>query len=268
MDKITSLDQLCIGINSIKSHKKGFLTNFYLDTIKHQHWIDLRIISSTNIGNTFFIIKENPIFWNVFYNTFDTNSLQEDLKQFCNKYSNKKIIFDVIGKQTNIDKVTPCFLCNGLMPLKRLIRLSKIAEKSDYSHDDTIEFASFNDIQELQQLLTSTFNKYVEQLPDDYELKMLIENKGVLILKENAKIYAFIIFEKTPSTLYLRYWFVSSEYRGKGIGAKLLRMMFKEGKFCKRLILWCLDDNNNALVRYLHYGYKEDGLVDQIYSNI
>lgn len=267
MDKIISLDQLCIGINSIKSYRKGFLTNFYLDTSKHQHWIDKGIISSINIGNTFFIIKENSTFWNVFYNTFDVNSLQEDLKQFCNMYSYKKIVFDVVGKQTNIDNITPCFSCNGLAPLKRLIRLSKTAENCNHSYDN-IEYASLNDIQELQQLLTSNFNIYFEQLPDDYELKMLIENKGVLIQKENTKICAFVIFEKTPTTLYLRYWFVSSDYRGRGTGSKLLRMMFKQGETCKRLIHWCLDDNSNALVRYLHYGYKEDGLIDQIYSNI
>lgn len=267
MDKITSLEQLCAGINSVKSHKKGFLTNFYLDTSKHQHWIDTKIISAISIGDTFFIIKENPTFWNVYYNTFNVDTLQEDLKLFCKKYNNKKIIFDVIGKQNNIDKVSPCFLNNGLTALKRLVRLSKVAENSNYS-DSNFEYASTNDIQELQQLLGSNFNLYVEQLPDNYELEILIENKGILVLRKDKKIYAFVIFEKTSTTLYLRYWFVSPGYRGQGIGSKLLRIMFKQGEHCKRFIHWCLDDNNNALIKYLHYGYKEDGLVDQIYSNI
>ena len=76
-----------------------------------------------------------------------------------------------------------------------------------------------------------------------------------------------MIYEKNPSTLYLRYWFVHPDYQDKKVGSDLMNVFLKRGKDTKRQLLWVRQDNENALARYHHYGFKKDDMCDYILTN-
>lgn len=267
MDKVCLIDELLLGIAAIKDLKKGLISNFYLDPIKHQIWIEQGDCFVTTLGNTFFVIKKNAAFWNVFYNSTDVCSLQTDLDtlQKCN--AGIRIVLDLVGKEKQIAEIRECFQNLGFFCIRRLVRMSKPFNKLDVC-DDKLEYADETDAEEILVLLNKYFDVFTEQIPYLQEIKILIQEKQALIYRVDGKIIAFVLFEKNKSTLYLRYWFVLPEYRGQKIGASLLRRMFKEGIDCKRQILWVVDDNVNAIQKYHHYGFKEEGLIDVIYSNI
>jgi hypothetical protein len=43
-----------------------------------------------------------------------------------------------------------------------------------------------------------------------------------------------------------------------------MRRYFAHCNDVRRFLLWVISDNHNAIGRYHHYGYHQDGLIDQI----
>ena len=97
------------------------------------------------------------------------------------------------------------------------------------------------------------------------ELKMPAEyNVLIFIPKIENKIAGFLIYELTTTTLYLRYWFTHPDYRDRKVGSRLLRRFFEEGKDTKRQLFWVIRTNENAIVRYRHYGFVEENMFDYV----
>ena len=82
MKQVTSVEQLQALSAEIRAKRLGFLTNFYLDEEKHRIWIAKGDCFVENVGNTLFIIKKSPSFWNVFYCSTTLEQLSGDLLQF------------------------------------------------------------------------------------------------------------------------------------------------------------------------------------------
>lgn len=57
---------------------------------------------------------------------------------------------------------------------------------------------------------------------------------------------------------------VLPEYRNQGVGSELFRQFLWEGRETKQQILWVNQANENAIVRYEHYGFKKENMYDYI----
>ena len=130
--------------------------------------------------------------------------------------------------------------------------------------DPNAVIGTSEDIAQINIALKDNFDPLSEQLPSVDELRDYIERKQVLVIKDGSNLCGFIIFEVTGMTWYLRYWFTSSEYRNQGIGAKLLKSSLFMAKDTKRQILWVISDNENAIKRYEHYGFKRELMNDYV----
>ena len=108
------------------------------------------------------------------------------------------------------------------------------------------------------------FDPLAEQLPSLKELEDYAERKQLLVIKDGDNLCGFLIFEITGVTWYLRYWYTSPDYRNKGIGAGLLRTSLLYGIESKRQIFWVIADNENAIKRYEHYGFKKENMNDYV----
>ena len=84
------------------------------------------------------------------------------------------------------------------------------------------------------------------------------------VIGPDGKVEGFVIYDLSPAQLYLRYWFVHPEARGRGIGGKLLRTMFAAGAQTKRQYFWVKTDNENAIIRYKHYGFAFEPLKNTV----
>lgn len=49
-----------------------------------------------------------------------------------------------------------------------------------------------------------------------------------------------------------------------GIGSSLYKKVMFESKNIKRQMLWVVSDNENAIKRYEHYGFKLDRFIDNV----
>ena len=85
----------------------------------------------------------------------------------------------------------------------------------------------------------------------------------MLLSMREGHVAGMLLFDLN-AMLYLRYWLVLPEYRNQGVGSELFRQFLWEGRETKQQILWVNQANENAIVRYEHYGFKKENMYDNI----
>lgn len=268
MNKIISIEEIVEQISEIRNLKKGFVTNFYLDVFKHSIWIKNGDFYSYRYGDTIFLIKKNNSFWNIFYNSTNLEELKNAVLQIKNTCEENVLMFDIIGNAEQMDLIKNIFRDLGLYNYCSLVRMSRMTSHVDYEASfDNIKFAKLEQAVYILKQLRIYFDGKTEQIPYLEELEEYIRQNHVLIYCNENIIIGFVIYEKNKTTQYLRYWFVQSEYRDLKIGGTLLKRFFYEGNDTKRQLFWVIKSNENAIKRYRHYGFVEENLFDNVYTN-
>lgn len=264
MQKVQSIEQLQQLSAEIRSLRRGFITNFFLDPVKHGLWVTKGDCYTERMDNTLFIIKQSPTFWNVFYCSTMLDDFSHDLSAFMAKHSDVTMIFDIVGRDVQCQPVVELCRSKGCKEASSLVRMMRMTTPMEYTADDSIRQATENDIPEVSQLLHNYFDEQTEQIPYDEELLDYARQGHVLVCEGKGKMAGFLIYELNATTLYLRYWFTHPDYRDKKVGSHLLRHFFEEGKNTKRQLFWVIRTNENAIVRYRHYGFTEENMYDYV----
>lgn len=266
MTQVVNIEKLIASIAEIRNLKKGFITNFYLDVSKHTLWVKKGVVYVEKEHDTLFIVKKNRNFWNVYFCSTKVEELSKDLEQFNRQYRDFMLMYDIVGNECMLASYKD-ILDNQMNEYCSLVRMSRINSDQEYNLSSDIKYASKEQAQELLNLLNNYFDERTEQIPFLEEIESMIEKENVLVYEHKGIIIGFSIFEKSFTTLYLRYWFVHPEYRNMKVGSKLLNHFFHSGRDCKRHQLWVIRSNDSAIVRYEHYGFKAENLYDVVYTN-
>lgn len=263
--RVDRIDTISTAIAEIRSLRKGVITNFYLDSGKHTLWINKGDCFAERINDTLFIVKRSSLFWNVFYCSTTLEHLIDDLRSFQANHENQVMMFDIVGHKVQCLPIVTAFQKCNCSVASSLVRMKRLEPPPSLeSHDKTVFYADEKSIPTISHALHSYFNERLEQLPYLEELKDYSNNKQILVCEENGVLAGFLIFEHTPSTLFLRYWFIYPDFRERKVGSRLLRRFFEEGKGTSRQLLWVVQSNDNAIKRYRHYGFMEDNMFDYI----
>lgn len=262
MKLISSFEDVRDSINRIRGLHRGFHTNFFLEQRKIQIWCAHHKLSVLESENTAIFMKKDDGFTSIMYCTSNLDELFIALSQL--PQDDIYVVDQIVDARTDTSLLDR-FVEVGYKIRTSLVRMSMINKEQHREDDLLIDFhATENDIPELTVLLHANFDKYSEQLPTLEELKDFIEAKHVIIQRIGGNIAGFIIYDQSPSTLYLRYWLVNSEYRNQGVGSLLFREFSIRGNKCKRHMLWVMEDNDNAIIRYKHYGYREENMKNYV----
>lgn len=268
MEKIESIDKIRQLVAEVRAKRKGFLTNFYLDEFKHSIWIDKEALFFICVRDTCFIIRKKEAFLNVYFISTGLDDLEYGLEFLKSNFGDVAIMFDIIGKKDQCDLLLKLFMRCSYEISNTLVKMTRIPSQDEQRPvHDTVRLASISQVQEIERLLYQFFDDKTEQIPYYEELVTYTTLGHVLVTTENDEVTGFLIYEKNPSTLYLRYWFVNPDYRDKRIGSDLMNAFLEKGKDTKRQLLWVMSDNENAHNRYLHYGFKEEDVYDFIMTN-
>ncbi len=100
-----------------------------------------------------------------------------------------------------------------------------------------------------------------------YEIEAAIEARQILAVKCEGALAALLFFESQGFTSTIRYWVVAERFRSHRFGSALMRHYFAAQSAVRRFILWVTADNDNAVLKYRHYGYAPDGLIDHVLVN-
>lgn len=265
MEYIKSINQIQNLIAEIRNRRKGYLTNFYLDSFKHQVWIENRDLQFEIVNDTLFLIRSSSDFCNMFYCTTNIEELLSSLFVFNQKNSDLFPFIDVVGSEEQCRPIIDEFEKNGYSEYKMLARMSRITPSGNNDLFDThVEFASIEDSRKVKRLLLEFFDERCEQIPYQEELDEYVKNDRILVYKQHGEILGFVIFESNRATHYLRYWFVHPKHREKKVGSALLKSFFHIGQNTKRQLFWVITDNENAIKRYEHYGFQFENMKDYV----
>ena len=272
MGKVESIEQLKELILSICNLHQGFVTNFYLDEEKHAAWIRTGEFQYDKCDDTVFLLFDHyapdneKYFTNMFYISISEEAMLSRLKKYPEKYIYDLYVLDIVGRNSMclplVEKLKAMRGHNDAT----LVRMNRVGEldASLTKQGEHIRYADLKDLKTINELLHTHFDEQLEQLPLEEELEKMIEHRHVLLCERGDKVAGVLLFDLNASTLYLRYWLVLPEYRNMGVGSELLRHFLWEGRSTKRQILWVNQANENAIIRYEHYGFKKENMYDYI----
>lgn len=268
MLRISSLDQIQDEIKRIRDQKKGYFTNLYLDLEKFNLWIQLDLLFYLTSDESIIFIRKNSSFFNVYYCTSSIEGLNKLIVSLNKQHCDKIFIFDIIGQHDSLSETINVFNNHGFSNYTLLNRMSRLnGSVNEYVENNSIRIATPTDLINIKTLLFQYFDEYAEQLPLDEELIAWIRKEHILLYVENEQIIGFVIYDIIGITSYLRYWFVHPLHRNKKVGSNLLRRFFYESRTTKRQLFWVIKSNENAIIRYQHYGFIKENLVDFVLIN-
>ena len=268
MDKIKDIAQLKELILYIRNLRQGFVTNFYLDEEKHAAWIRTGEFQYDKWEDTVFLLYDHyspdneKYFTNMFYISISDDAMLARLKEYPEKYIYDLYVLDIVGRDSMCLPLVEKFKTMRGYNDATLVRMTRVGTISDQYFG--CQYAEGKDVEMVDEMLHTHFDEQMEQLPLVEELEKMIEQKHILLCMQEGKVAGMLLFDLNASTLYLRYWLVLPEYRNKGVGSELLRQFLWEGRETKRQILWVNQANENAIVRYEHYGFKKENMYDYI----
>ena len=242
------------------------VTNFFPDEERMSAWCRDGAFFEERCGDTQFFVRRQAEFSNVYFIGKSVDGLLDDWKSFAASNGAGRWIVDLIGPDRVRDPLEGVFSSAGFELLTTLQRMGRKTPGETAERSSDVESAVIDDASVIKQLLDAFFVAEEEQIPAVEEIGKWIEKQTLYVIRgnEDNPILGFVIFDLSPATLYLRYWFVHPLARGKGVGGRLLKAMFAAGCDTKRQYFWVKTDNDNAIKRYQHYGFQFEPMKDVV----
>jgi Acetyltransferase (GNAT) family len=272
MRPISSVGQVFAAMEHVKSSAPAFCTNFFPVRSKLETWIEHETMNMETAPGVVYFFRKDRDFEHLYFCAAEPAALERELVALPQANS-AKLSADLVGAEAAIQPQIEIFQKANFKPHTRLLRLSRAAqsgsaiENSALPKDFNLTIADESNAEEILNLIESSFNIYADQLPALYELKDAIADRQILTVKHSGKIAAALYFETQGLTSALRYWVVGELFRSQHLGSTLLKRYFKSQDSVVRFILWVSVANADALAKYERFGYKPDGLVDQVMTS-
>ncbi len=268
MSKINSYREVLDLSCAVRNLRKGFITNFYPDSFRVDLWCKYGSLFYYLYPETVFFEQVERGFRHLFYISTSEQALKEALIDFLAGHETGSLVVDVLGNDSDLP-VKRLFEENGFQEYSSLIRMTRINSLvgEEKVIPDVVFQAGIGDVQEILKLYDTYFDAYSEQIPLREELERWIASDHVLVYRADGHIVGFLIYDLTGVTLYLRYWFVHPEYRDQKIGAILFKEFMRRGENTRRQLFWVISSNENAIKRYVHYGFAIEKMFDYVLIN-
>lgn len=248
-----------------RAHDMGrILTNCYLDPDRVAEWCASGTVFGEEVGGVTAIWRDMRSFCMLFFLAETREALFKYVAGGLNAPRNS-VVVDLVGPDNIRLPLVSVFESAGFGHISELVRMSRKTPKCTGVPTGVVSVSNVQDIPDLQSIFQTHFNPEVEQLPSDTELERWIAKGGVLVQRdEHGRVQSFIIYDLNKASLYLRYWFVNPQMRNCGVGGHLMRAMFFYAKETKRQYFWVISNNENAIRRYEHYGFKAEPMKDTV----
>lgn len=263
---ISDIKEVYRAIARIK--QKNFYTNFFVSAEELQQWANEKSLSIIQSQSSVMIFRKMSGFSVIYFFTSDTTDICMLMKTLLDNQSRRYVIGIVYKKEYPYD-IVQGFCFNGFRKetVYERMTLSDICF-AKYAQESCLLKAVVEDIDEIYDIFYSNFNEYTDQLPTKREILKAINSEfhDIIIVKNSNKncIVNIFWFEHKGKTILLRYWVIRPEFRGKGLGRKLLQQVLGKYAHASRIILWVRDNNPQAKAIYEKLGFVLDGLYDCI----
>lgn len=269
MQPVDTVNQVFTAIQQVKSNASAFCTNLFPVPQKLQNWVDHEeLFCELHSGAAFFFRKDRD-FWRLYFCAANGEALKREFMALPD-VKIKSMVMDLIERETASDSLLPIMKSIGFQLYARLCRMARPGSPDSQplsSGDLQPVYAGNEDIQAVFDILSASFDHYAEQLPTIYEIEAAINNRQILMIKHVQTLAGLLFFETQGITSTIRYWVVAEKFQTLRHGSALMRAYFATHAAIKRFNLWVIANNQPAILRYQHYGYTSDKLVDHVLVN-
>lgn len=263
MDRVVSYEQVQGFVGDIRNLRQGFVTNFFWDERKHPYWVEAQSLFFGKTDHCYLLLHQNGEFSNLFYIATDMGAVAEAIGQTALETDS---VIDIVSKKDGQEE-TEILKGVGFEPYRQLFRMSHIGQLADNSWEEPegVTMGEDADAEQVYDALQQGFDPLCEQLPSMQEVRDYIQRRQLLVVREGRTLCGFLIYELSGQTSwYLRYWYTVPEYRNRKVGSRLLKAALLKGRDTRRQQLWVVSDNENAIRRYEHYGFKRETVTDHV----
>ena len=269
MQPVDTVNQIFTAIQQVKSNAAAFCTNFFPVPQKLQNWIDHGELFCEHHSEVAFFFRKDCDFWRIYFCATNAGELKREVMALPDVKS-KSMVMDLIEREAAPDSLLPIMESTGFRlytRLRRLARPGSLDSQLPSSGDLQPVYAGNDDTGAIFDMLNASFDHYAEQLPTIYEIGAAINNRQILTIKHVRTLAGLLFFETQGLTSAIRYWVVAEKFRTLRYGSALMRAYFAAHTAIQRFNLWVIADNQPAILRYQHYGYASDKLVDHVLVN-
>lgn len=239
-------------INSIKkSNPSEFKTNYFFNQL------DEEVLYLENDCALVFLQPETD-FYRLYFATSDLNKLDVIFKALPAKTD---ICLNYICKKKIDDDLAQIILNYFYLFVKHeRLRTNKIRNKGV-----VVKHAEINDLDSIYSSLNTNFNKYSDFLPTKEKLKCSIENKTVVVNKQDNKVLGYIIYNVSGVTADFNYLYNNSSNILDAINLtnSFYTDIFNRG--IKNVFLWVDEKNVKVKKAHLKSGYLGDNTFNYIF---
>lgn len=250
------------------------MTNFYPVPDKLQRSVERGQLFSIAAGNVLFVLRRDRDFLHLSFVASSAAELATAVREVVASIADT-VTVDVLGPRERVAEIAELFAHAGFRGHCELHRMTKVAKQGEPSPspappDPEVVYAGRDDAAALAGMLETALDRYTEQIPDEDEMATAISDRKVMIIRSDRRsspagsIAGMLFSDVTGQSSLLRHWVVDPAHRDQRIGARLIRRYFADCKDVRRFLLWVISDNHNAIDRYRHYGYQQDGLIDRV----
>ena len=252
-----------------QAHDAGLvITNLFPDDRKIADWIARDAVAVVNgFDDCRLLVVREAGFDRVFY----ASKSLEAAAAACRTYADgqgSECVLDVVGPQTVQTDALRRFGDNGFGVRKSLTRMQRRVSEQELKLASDVRPACENEAARIFAALHQYFDARSEQLPSIAEVGELCKSGASFVVEDRGEIVAFLLGELQGKKGLVRYWFTMPAGRGNGVGSAVMHAFFNHCQYKGATFqeLWVLDDNENAVRRYLHYGFKFDRLKDTVFE--
>lgn len=269
MQPVDTVHQVFAAIQRVKSNAPAYCTNFFPGPQKLQGWIEHGELFCEPQPEAAFFFRRDHDFWRIYFCAASREALERELTGLPDA-NTKPLVMDVIEPETAVESLLPVLETTGFRLHSRLCRLARQGSPGpglSASGDPQPVYAGNEDVQAVADLLDDSFDYYAEQLPAIHEIEAAINHRQILVMKQLQTLAGLLFFETQGVASTIRYWTVAEEFRARRYGSALMRAYLAAHAAVRRFNLWVKADNQPAILRYQHYGYAPDKLVDWVLVN-
>lgn len=267
MRPVTDAAQLFSAIEQVRQGASGYTSNFFATPEKARGWVQRGVLSFVPGEESLMIFRRDRDFHHLYHAAADSEALGSALAE-VKKWDGfgGALAADLVGHERDLCTIAEVYGAQGFSEYTSLFRMVRLCQpvRHDNFEDRQVGFAEPTDASAILAFMERLLDRFAEQIPTLEDIQADIAGNHIMTVRHGVELGGLLIFETAGLTSTLRYWLVDGRYRDQGIGARLIKTLFHLCRSGKRIVLWVMGDNADAIAKYTHYGFQADGLVDRI----
>lgn len=243
----------------------GFAVSFFAPAAKIEAWIAEGSLGMLPCDGALLIHRKDGGLLRVSHVAADLPALDAALGTLAAAMPGQCMVADLVGRPEEVERVADVYRQHGFMRHTQLLRMQRGgARPAATAGVAGVDLAGRDDVPALRAFMERWLDPFSEQIQGIAELRQAVAAQGVFVVRDGAGLAGILLHDTIGQSTTLRYWHVAGDRHGQGIGSRLMHAFLARCATSRRVTLWVIADNTAAIAKYHHYGFSEDGMIDDI----